>query len=240
MGHTENSNILRTIFPDMEPVYIMVQCYSFTDRFWSLDHAKKESELKELIDFISEQKKSLIHVQAYKSLRNDMDLVFWYSSRKIDPLVNFKYKFRSMMGDLVTGSYGSFSVYRESPYLKPGQDLADTLRRDPMPYFVAYPMSKENSWYQLKYEERKEIMAEHIGVALSHPDNKNIRSYTTYSFGISDGEFMVIYEVDDFSKWSNVTAKLREVRARVWIKNEIPIITGTHIDDVGTLLSAFK
>lgn len=223
----------------MDPVYIMVQCFSFTDSFWSMDAVAKSSALERLDSLVETGRKNLIHLQLYGSLRNDMDLIFWYSSRDPNVLGNFKFRLLETMNGLVEGVYGSFSVYRESPYLRPGEDLADTLIREPMPYFVAYPMSKENSWYQLPYEERKQIMAEHIGVALSHPDNKNIRSYTTYSFGISDGEFMVIYEVDDFSRWSNVTAKLREVKARMWIKNEVPIITGLHTPDAKSLLVKF-
>ncbi len=214
----------------MDPIYMMVQCYTFTESFWSLDGQERKGMLEAADEFLTSETGNLIHLQKYRSLRNDMDLIFWYSSREIESLVNFKFRFLAAMKGYIKGSYGSFSIYRESPYLKPGEDLAEMLQRDPMPYFVAYPMSKENSWYQLPYEERKEIMAEHIGVALSHPDNKNIRSYTTYSFGISDGEYMVIYEVDSFSKWSNVTAKLREVKARVWIKNENPIVTGKHVE----------
>ncbi len=210
----------------MDPVYMMVQCYSFRPEFWSLDSEARGEFLLEADGLVREAAGEIPHFRMYRSLRNDMDIVLWYASRKPEQLADFKAGMLEITRGMVSNTYGSFSIYRESPYLKPGQDLMDTLKRDPLPYFVAYPMSKENSWYQIPYEERKQIMAEHIGVALAHPDNRNIRSYTTYSFGIADGEFMVIYEVDDFSRWSNVTAKLREVKARQWITNEVPIITG--------------
>lgn len=218
---------------------MMVQGYAFNSEFWSLPLSERSSILSKVDSLIKEAREELIHLHIYRSLRNDVDLIFWYSSRDIRVLGDFKYSFLNIIGSYVTGSYGSFSVYRESPYLKPGDDLAVTLQHEPSPYFVAYPMSKENSWYQLSYDERKKIMAEHIGVAVSHPENKNIRSYTTYSHGISDGEFMVIYELDDFSKWSSVTARLREVKARVWINNETPILTGTLMNSISKELVSF-
>lgn len=207
---------------------MMVQGYTFTPEMWKLKQPEKDSFLRRMDRIIENASGDLDHFRMYKSLRNDVDLIFWYSSYQIEPLIKFKFKILEGMSGLVTNSFGSFSIYRESPYVKEGEDLLGTLKKEPLPYFVAYPMSKENSWYQLDYEERKRIMAEHIGVALSHSDNRNIRSYTTYSFGISDGEFMVIYEVDNFSKWSNVTSRLREVRAREWIRNENPILTGMY------------
>lgn len=211
---------------------MMVQGYAFSRDFWALDRDVRKKFLADAGELIRLSSSALPHFRMYSSLRNDMDLIFWYSARDVKSLLKFKLDMLESMKGYVDSVYGSFSIYRESPYLKAGQDLMDTLNRDPMPYFVAYPMSKENSWYQLEYEERKKVMSEHIGVAVSHPDNRNIRSYTTYSFGISDGEFMVIYELDDFSKWSSVTARLREVRARTWIRDETPIITGVH---TGTL-----
>ncbi|MEM3676359.1 MAG: chlorite dismutase family protein, partial [Thermoplasmataceae archaeon] len=88
------------------------------------------------------------------------------------------------------------------------------------------PMSKTPDWYLIDFEERKKIMAEHIGMAASHPEARQIRSYTTYSYGLGDQEFVVLYEVDSLLKWSHVTAKLREATARKWTAKEEPIFVG--------------
>jgi len=78
----------------------------------------------------------------------------------------------------------------------------------------------------LPFNEREDIMREHIKVAREHPKNKGIKSYTTYSFGVEDYEFVVIYEIPSLPEWVEVVEKLREVRARKWITREEPIITG--------------
>jgi chlorite dismutase len=90
-------------------------------------------------------------------------------------------------------------------------------------------MSKSNDWYLLPYEKRKEVMDEHIKVAMTDENNKDILSYTTYSFGIGDQEFVVLYETDDLYSWMKVTQRLREVEARKWITKETPIFTGIRI-----------
>ncbi|WP_162509407.1 chlorite dismutase family protein [Thermogymnomonas acidicola] len=90
-------------------------------------------------------------------------------------------------------------------------------------------MSKTPDWYLIGFEERKEILQEHIRMAVQHPENKDIRSYTTYSFGIGDQEFVVMYETDSLLNWSHVTEKLREARARKWIVKETPIFLGSLI-----------
>ncbi len=69
-------------------------------------------------------------------------------------------------------------------------------------------------------------MAEHIGMALADPEGRSVRSYTTYSYGLGDQEFVVLYETESLAAWSHATKKLREARARKWIVNETPIIVG--------------
>ncbi len=110
------------------------------------------------------------------------------------------------------------------------KSLRDNLNQEPLEYFVAYPMSKSPEWYLLDYDERKEIMMDHIRSAMSNPEQEGIRSYTTYSFGIGDQEFVVLYEVPDLAKWSHVTEKLREAKARKWISKETPILIGMYSD----------
>jgi Uncharacterized conserved protein, COG3253 len=79
-------------------------------------------------------------------------------------------------------------------------------------------------------------MAEHIGMARSHPESGQIRSYTTYSFGLGDQEYVVLYEASSLTAWSHVTEKLREAKARKWIVKEEPILVGELRNDVDWLL----
>ncbi len=167
----------------------------------------------------------IIHLKIFTSLRFDCDLLLWFSFH--DPGVIPRVKEGILETGLVAGfPHYYLSLYEDSPYTKEGTSLEDTLKRPSLRYLIAYPMTKTNDWYLLPYDARKKIMAEHIGMAVSHKENKDVRSYTTYSFGISDQEFVVIYETDSLTSWSHVTAKLREAEARKWINLETPILVG--------------
>ncbi|PYB68770.1 hypothetical protein DMB44_02555 [Thermoplasma sp. Kam2015] len=171
-----------------------------------------------------------INFHAYRSYRADSDIIFWYSSRDPDLMILAKDKIQAIMRKFAVSSYSSISVYDESPYNAMNKKLEDSLKLPPLNYFVAYPMSKDPEWYLLDFDTRKEIMHEHIRMALDHPDQRGIRSYTTYSFGIGDQEFVVLYEIPDIAAWSRVTEKLREARARKWIVKETPILLGRLVD----------
>ncbi len=119
--------------------------------------------------------------------------------------------------------------------MKSNFDPLSILKVEPLKYFVAYPMKKSVDWYLLPFDEREKIMMEHINIAKNHPKNNGIRSYTTYSFGIGDYEFVVIYEIPNLSDWVEVVEKLREAKARKWITKEEPLLVG-ELKDQGYLL----
>ncbi len=171
-------------------------------------------------------RKELIHLRTYRSIRHDCDLLLWLSSFDPEKLVSFKENLKRALRGLGREVYSMLSLYEHSPYLKAGEELSNSLNFPPLKYFVCYPMNKDPEWYLVDPKERKTIMGEHIGMATSNPENKDIRSYTTYSYGISDQEFVVMYETDSLADWSHVTQKLREARQRKWVTKEYPIFVG--------------
>jgi len=211
-------------------IYMMVLSYRFTDDFWVQDSYRQNNILKAVNRIVNDESNELIHLKTYKGIRYDSDVIFWMSSYKPEALTEVRFKINRYFGGYAGTNYGMISLYEHSPYLKKDGELSDTLTQEPLKYFVAYPMSKLSEWYLMDYEERKKILAEHIGMASSSPESKGIRSYTTYSHGLDDQEFVVLYEVESLSDWSHVTAKLREARARKWIIKETPIITGVLAD----------
>ena len=186
---------------------------------------------RNIISFIGDLKKDLISIKYYKSIRHDNDILFWSASESPLNLEKLKEGINSAIGIYGKSEYSMFSLYEHSPYTNAKNSLEDTLKTEPKKYFVAYPMSKDREWYLINYEERRKILAGHIGTARSDKESPGIISYTTYSFGLGDQEFVVLYEVDDLAAWSHVTEKLREVMARKWIINESPIFVGIYNGD---------
>ncbi|GGM74683.1 chlorite dismutase [Thermogymnomonas acidicola] len=208
-------------------IYISVLCLSWTDEAWS-----RPADMEGARARILEREgypEDLINLHFYSSLRWDADIILWFSSRRPESFAEVKAAALGRGAGLIRASYSMMSIYEGSPYLRDGAKPEDTLTREPKKYFIAYPMSKTPDWYLIGFEERKEILQEHIRMAVQHPENKDIRSYTTYSFGIGDQEFVVMYETDSLLNWSHVTEKLREARARKWIVKETPIFLGSLI-----------
>ena len=208
-------------------VYMTVKMFKFSDEWWKLQREERKKILNQISEVEKEFEGKLISLKRFLSLRYDGDLIYWASDFNTTPLNEFRYAIQSVANSYLREKISLFSVFKPSPYMEGGnKDLSIILKSPPLKYFVAYPMKKSPEWYLLPFEDRKNIMAEHIKIAKSHPDNEGIRSYTTYSFGISDYEFVVIYEIPDLYKWVNVVEKLREAKARKWITLEEPILVG--------------
>ena len=209
-----------------EEIYTYVLTYRFRHDFFRASPDERDSLLASVNSCFNEWSRKLINLRMYRSIRYDCDIIFWLSSHDPSDIAGFRESLNYAFSGMADPAYSMFSLYEHSPYMKGGRKLEDTLRFQPKKYFVAYPMSKTPDWYLIDYEERKRILAEHIGMASSHPENQDIRSYTTYSYGLGDQEFVVLYETDSLLQWSHVTAKLREAAARKWIIKEEPIFIG--------------
>lgn len=212
------------------PIYMQVVSLKFEHGFHAIEESEKGRIVNDLNELLEGARSEIVEFRIYRSIRYDSDYILWISTYEPSSIGLILRDLKTSSSGFLQPTHGFLSIYQESPYLKKNQELSDTLKEPPLPLFVAYPMWKSSDWYQMSYEERKNIMAEHIGVAVSHPSNKGIRSYTTYSFGISDAEFVVIYEVDDLASWSKVTQALREVQARKWITSETPVLVGSLIE----------
>lgn len=207
-------------------IYISILAYKFTPDFWKMPRTEQNLFFNKLNSFIEDSRKELIHLRTYRAIRHDCDLILWLSSEKPEDLASFRENLNRTFSGLGISDFSMFSMYEHSPYLKQDETLADSLNFPPKKYFISYPMNKDPEWYLVDSKERKAIMAEHISMATSNSENEDIRSYTTYSYGIADQEFVVMYETDSLSKWSHVTAKLREAKQRKWVTMEYPIYVG--------------
>lgn len=207
-------------------IYISILAYKLTPDFWKLTTQEQNSLFDSINSYIEDYRKKLVHLRTYRSLRHDCDMILWLSSDEPEALVSFRENLNRAFSGFGIPDYSMFSLYEHSPYLKQGEVLADSLNYAPKKYFIAYPMNKDPEWYLEDPKERKAIMADHIAMATSDPENEGIRSYTTYSYGIADQEFVVMYESDSLARWSHVTARLREAKQRKWVTKEYPIYVG--------------
>jgi chlorite dismutase len=206
-----------------------------TSELYMLIFSIKEFQRETVKESLKENGQKIIndsrlkHLNLYESLRGDCDIIGWVSADDPSNILSFLKELKSTINGKGEIVHSFHSIYQRSPYLKNSLKIEEQIQNSMKKFIIAYPMSKSNDWYLLPYEDRKRIMDEHIRTAMTDPNNKDILSYTTYSFGIGDQEFVVIYETDSLYSWMKVTEKLREVEARKWIIKETPILTGIRI-----------
>jgi len=205
--------------------YVNVLALSFNSEWWNMSETRQSEKLGELEEalkkFIKEKEIDVLRI--FNSLRYDSDLIFWIVAKDSSKIIEFQRIIKKKIGKYSNFKHGFFSLLEPSPYFKGELKL---FNKEPKRYFVAYPMKRDPEWFLISEEERKKIVEEHIRIAATHPENKGIISYTSYSFGIDDNEYVVVYELDSLISWLHVVEKLREAKHRKWILREEPLLVG--------------
>ncbi len=173
-------------------------------------------------------------LDVYDSLSGEADVFVWMASWSPQSLYTMRIILKSeTVKECGTESFFWLSVYKPSPY-HPAPTTGEVYERlqrgERLNYLVFYPMKKSPEWYLIPLEERRKIMAEHIAIARRATSRAKgeVRSYTTYTFGLAGWEFIVVYEVEDLAEWVGIVEELRQAEARKWIVLESPVIIGAR------------
>jgi chlorite dismutase len=93
----------------------------------------------------------------------------------------------------------------------------------PKTFLCVYPFVRTPEWYLLPREERGALLAEHGIVGREFPD---VLANTTSAFGLGDWEWILAFEADRADMLVDCIRRLRDAKARLYTKEEIPFITG--------------
>lgn len=99
-------------------------------------------------------------------------------------------------------------------------------------YLVIYPFAKTPEWYLMSREARQGMMNEHIKIGKQYSE---INQLLLYSFGLQDQEFVVVYETDDLTRFSDLVYELRDTQARRYTLLDTPVITAIYHSPEETL-----
>jgi chlorite dismutase len=80
-------------------------------------------------------------------------------------------------------------------------------------------------------------MNEHMRIGHDYPQ---VSQLLANSFGVDDMDFLVAYETDDLTKFSELVRALRETEGRRSTVRDTPILTGVHrpLAEITALLGA--
>ena len=90
---------------------------------------------------------------------------------------------------------------------------------------VIYPFVKTGDWYLMSADARQGMMNEHIKLGKQYPD---ITQLLLYSVGLQNQEFVVVYETDDLTRFSDLVYRLRATEVRRYTERDTPLLTAIY------------
>ena len=157
-------------------------------------------------------------------------LAFNFENEDILSLVNDEiFKVYLNMGDIfelvdVLWGFTKPSIYSKAT--KSTQEI-DPFSNNRKKFLTVYPFVKTPEWYLLKQETRQGMMNEHIRIGRQYPE---ILQLLLYCFGLSNNEFVVVYEMDSIVLFEKLVYDLRQSEARKYTLRDTPIYTGIYLD----------
>jgi len=194
-----------------------------TDPKWRwLNEMGKDEASREFVELLQAASKRMkIRTYSTLGLRHESEFMIWAISPSLENIQVLSSKiYTTILGKYIEPTSTFLSLTRRSIYsnqVKRGFEMD----KDPLQYVIVYPFIKSREWYLLPFEERKEMMEEHIKVGRKYPE---ILLNTTYSFGIGDQDFMLAFETNSLSRFQDLIIDLRETRVSRYIIKDTPMI----------------
>lgn len=209
----------------------------FTSAYWQLDAAARRQQRQALWEGLAGVADAL-HLYQVFPLHDSADLLLWTALRSAPPDRVHAY-FRAFAGvlaplrPLLEVKQPLWGFTRPSTYTRTrsAQEI-DPFTTDRGPYLVIYPFVKTSSWYALSRDTRQGMMNGHIRVGKEYPD---ITQLLLYSVGVQDQEFVVVYETDDLTRFSDLVNQLRSTEARAYTERDTPLTSALHHPEAGAL-----
>ena len=200
---------------------------------WMADLAKEESA-KEVENVITN---SGIRFRSYSTLglRDDAEFLFWFAAETVEEIQNVISKlYLTVFGKYIIPSRVYLSCTRPSVYARKGRTLSFVAGEEPRKFVIVYPFTKTREWYLLPQAQRQKMMDQHIDVSEKYPQ---VIQNTTYSFGISDQDFMLAFECDNLRDFQNLIMELRQTKVSAYVAVDTPMITCVKKDIVPLITS---
>lgn len=155
--------------------------------------------------------------------RADSDLMLWLVGRAPQDLQRFVVEFRrTRPGRLMQLTWTFMGVVKPAEFTA---DHAPAFVKGELPktFLCVYPFVRTPEWFLLPREERGSLLAEHGVIGREFPE---VLANTTSSFGLGDWEWILAFEADRVDSIVDCIRRLREAKARLYTKEEIPFVTG--------------
>lgn len=202
--------------------------FSFKDTYWSLSADERTAFHKDLLTTLCAAAQK---VDIFQGTEHDVDLIVWSALEVKDnqDAAIFFEKFTKALTPyrhLIEPKDSLWGFTRPSQYSKArSKQEIDPFSDERKPYLIIYPFSKTTEWYLMSRESRQGMMNEHIRIGKQYDD---ISQLLLYSFGLQNQEFVVVYETDDLTRFSDLVNELRDTEARRYTLRDTPLHTAIY------------
>lgn len=202
--------------------------FSFKDAYWSLSVAERAEFHKNWLTALCAFAQK---VDIFQGTEHDVDLIVWAAITVTDnqAAAIFFEKFTKALTPfrhLIEQKDLLWGFTRPSQYSKArSKQEIDPFSPEHKSYLIIYPFSKTTEWYLMGRDARQGMMNEHIRIGKQHED---ISQLLLYSFGLQNQEFVVVYETDDLTQFSDLVNELRDTEARRYTLRDTPLHTAIY------------
>lgn len=212
-----------------ETAYAYYPVFRTTGEFGELAGAELDGAAQEVENLFKEWSDRVRVRGTYSTVgfRSDADLMTWWIGSSPDALQDMLVAFRrTAAGSRLETVWAFMGLVRPAEF---SSDHAPAFVRGepPKTYLCAYPFVRTPEWYLLPAEERAGMLREHGEIGREYPD---VLANTTSAFGIGDWEWILAFEADRLERIVDCIRRLRDARARLYTKVEIPFVTGIRKD----------
>jgi chlorite dismutase len=164
--------------------------------------------------------------------RSDADLMLWLVGRSPEDLQSFLAEFRrTQVGRLTDVTWTFMGVVKPAEFT-PDHRPAFVKGEPSKTYLCVYPFVRTPEWYLLPPEERGALLAEHGIIGREFPE---VLANTTSAFGLGDWEWILAFEADRADTLVECIRRLRDAKARMFTKEEVPFVMGIRKTVAGVL-----
>jgi chlorite dismutase len=153
----------------------------------------------------------------------DADIMFWLIAPNVDDIQDLQVALRrTQLGRCLEQTHAFLGLVRPAEFA-PDHQPAFVQGRPARKYVSVYPFVRTPEWYLLDAEERATHLRSHGVLGREFPD---VEPNTTSAFGLGDYEWILAFEADTLDRLVELIRHLRGNESRLYVKEEIPFVTG--------------
>lgn len=195
------------------------------------DGHTRDEVVAETSDFFKKQQDRGVVLRGLYDLagmRADADFMFFTHAERVEELQATYADFRrtTVLGRACTPVWSCVGMHRPAEFNR-SRIPAFIADEEPQAYLCVYPYVRSYEWYLLPDAERRKMLAEHGRKAREYPE---VRPNTTFTFGLSDYEWLLAFEGPELVQIVDLMRHLRNTDARRHTRVETPFFTGPRVE----------